>query len=332
MRWSILSSLILLSLFLGSFTFASTLIVGNKYEGTVSFIDLENGKEIKRTETGGSPHELILSPDKSKVVVVSYLEDGYVGEELNVFDVATGKRLSIIDISPHMGPHGIAWLGSGDDLIVTTEETHDVIKVDTVAGKVLGSVSTDQIGSHLLALSPDTKTAYVTSRGSDTFSVIDTDTMTLKKTLPAGDGPEAVWVSPDGKELWIGNNRSKNIFIFDTASLKKKDVIDVGYLPIRISFHPEGKLVAVADLQGNRVVIYDAATRKELKSIDLGAASAREPASLLFTPDGKFLYAGSQRDGKVVEIDTDKWEIKRIFKAGQGADGLEWSPVTIQPE
>ncbi|WP_226648918.1 beta-propeller fold lactonase family protein [Microbulbifer variabilis] len=332
MRLLIPYSLILLCLLPSSFIFASTLIVGNKYEGTVSFINLESGKEIKRTETGGAPHELVLSPDQSKVVVVSYLEDGYVGEELNVFDVATGKRLSLIDISPHMGPHGIAWLGDGNDLIVTTEESHDVIKVDIASGKVLGSVSTDQIGSHLLALSPDYKTAYVTSRGSDTFSVIDTDTMTLKKTLPAGDGPEAVWVSPDGKELWIGNNRSKNILIFETANLEKKDAIDVDYLPIRIRFHPQGKLVAVADQQGNRVVIYDVASRKELQSIDLGSAAAREPASLLFSPDGKFLYVGSQRDGKVVEIDTGKWEIKRIFRAGQGADGMGWSPITIQPQ
>ncbi|GAB2875661.1 YncE family protein [Microbulbifer echini] len=331
MRLLISYSLALLLLCTGSVVGANTLIVGNKYEGTVSFIDLENGEEIKRQETGGSPHELILSPDKSKVVVVSYLEDGYVGEELNVFDVQTGKRTKVIDISPHMGPHGIMWLGDSENLIVTTEETHDVIKVNVVSGKVLSSVSTDQIGSHLLALSPDNKTAYVTSRGSDTFSVIDTENMKLKSTLPAGDGPEAVWVSPDGKELWIGNNRSKNIFIYDTDTMKKIDTIDVGYLPIRIQFHPNGEQVAVADLQGNRVVIYDAATRKELKSIDLQAAAAREPASLLFSPDGKFLFVGSQRDGKVVEIDTGEWSIKRIFRAGQGSDGLGWSPVKVQP-
>ncbi|WP_299585611.1 YncE family protein [uncultured Microbulbifer sp.] len=331
MRLLIPYSLALLLLCIGSVVGANTLIVGNKYEGTVSFIDLENGEEIKRQETGGSPHELILSPDKSKVVVVSYLEDGYVGEELNVFDVQTGKRTKVIDISPHMGPHGIMWLGDSENLIVTTEETHDVIKVNVVSGKVLSSVSTDQIGSHLLALSPDNKTAYVTSRGSDTFSVIDTENMKLKSTLPAGDGPEAVWVSPDGKELWIGNNRSKNIFIYDTDTMKKIDTIDVGYLPIRIQFHPNGEQVAVADLQGNRVVIYDAAKRKELKSIDLQAAAAREPASLLFSPDGKFLFVGSQRDGKVVEIDTGEWSIKRIFRAGQGSDGLGWSPVKVQP-
>ncbi|MCO1336944.1 YncE family protein [Microbulbifer sp. OS29] len=319
------------SLGIGVFSQAQTLIVGNKYEGTVSFIDLESGQELKRAETGGSPHELIVSPDKTKVVVVSYLEDGYVGKELNVFDVATGKHLSKIDISPHQGPHGIAWLGDSRNIIVTTEETSDVIKVDVQKGEIVGAVSTDQVGSHMLALSPDQKTAYVTSRGSDTFSVIDTESMQLKSTLPAGEGPEAVWVSPNGAELWIGNAHSKNIIIFDTGTLKQKETIDVGFLPIRIRFHPEGKSVAVADLNGNRVLIYDAKSRKQLQKIDVGSSGARQPASLLFSPDGKFLFVGSQRDGKVVEIDTGSWKITRIFRAGQGSDGIEWSPVTIQP-
>ncbi|WP_445359167.1 YncE family protein [Microbulbifer sp. ANSA005] len=329
MRVLLLISMSLVLLAAGSLR-AQTLVVGNKYEGTVSFIDLASGQEVKKPETGGSPHELIVSPDKSKVVVVSYLEDGYVGEELNVFDIASGKRLKRIDISPHKGPHGIAWLGDSNNVIVTTEETSDVIKVDVTEGKVLGVARTDQVGSHMLALSPDLKTAYVTNRGSDTFSVIDTETMELKSTIPAGDGPEAVWVSPDNSELWIGNNQSENIFIFDTETLKQKETIDVGFLPIRIRFHPEGEVVAVADLNGNRILVYDAKTRKQLHEIDVGSAGARQPASLFFSPDGKFLFAGSQRDGKVVEIDTATWKVKRIFNAGQGSDGIEWSPVNIQ--
>lgn len=58
---------------------ADTLIVANKYEGTVSFIDWESGQEVARPETGPSPHEVALSPDGTRVVVVSYLEGGNIG-------------------------------------------------------------------------------------------------------------------------------------------------------------------------------------------------------------------------------------------------------------
>ena len=195
---------------------ATTLMVGNKFEGTVSFIDLESGTEVARPITGGSPHELALSPDGKTVVVVSYLEDGYIGEELNVFDVATASLRNTISTAPHQAPHGIAWLADSNDVIATTEETRDVIRVDIDRGKVTGIAPTDQSGSHLLALSPDSETAFVTSRGSDTLSVIDTETMRLRQTIEAGEGPEAVDVSPDGRTLW-SETISRRTFLFSTS-------------------------------------------------------------------------------------------------------------------
>jgi YVTN family beta-propeller protein len=42
---------------------ADTLIVGNKGEDTVSFIDLSSGQERARIPTGHAPHEVAVSPD-----------------------------------------------------------------------------------------------------------------------------------------------------------------------------------------------------------------------------------------------------------------------------
>ncbi len=311
--------------------FADTLIVANKYEGTVSFIDLVSGKEVARPETGPSPHEVALSPDGKRVVVVSYLEDGYIGRELNVFDVAEARLVQTIPIEPHLAPHGIGWLGDSDQVIVTTEETRDVIKVDVGAGEVVGSVATDQIGSHLLALTPDSSRAFVTSRGSDTVSVIDTASMDLVQTLPADVGPEGVFVSPDGKEVWVGNNQSQTVIIYDAETLERMETIEVGFLPIRVRFSPDGTKVAIADLRGDRIHIYDAASRQKVTSVDLMPSGAIAPASLFFHPNGAFLYAGAQDGARVVEIDTKTWVITRVFPAGKGSDGLEVSPVKASP-
>jgi YVTN family beta-propeller protein len=309
---------------------ADTLIVANKYEGTVSFIDLDSGEEVARPETGASPHEVALSPDGSRVVVVSYMEDGYIGRELNVFDVATATLIETIDIDPHLAPHGIAWLGDSDAVIVTTEETRDVIRVEVTEGLVTGSAVTDQIGSHLLALSPGASIAYVTSRGSDTITVIETGPMTVLETIEADEGPEGVFVSPDGSELWVGNNRSETIIIYDTSDMTRLDTIDTGFLPIRVRFSPDGTVVAVADLRGDRIVLYDAASRRELAAVDVAEVGALAPASLLWAPDGSAVYAGAQDGARVVEIEADNWTIARVFEAGLGSDGLEISPVTVQ--
>lgn len=317
---------------LAGFTYpalADTLMVGNKFEGTVSFIDLGTGKEVFRPQSGGSPHELALSPDGKTVVVVSYLEDGYIGRELNVFDVASAALTKTISIEPHLAPHGIGWIGQTDSVITTTEETRDVTRVDIESGSVTGAVSTDQIGSHLLALSPDSRTGYVTSRGSDTLSVIDVDTMTLKKTIAAGTGPEAVDVSPDGATLWVGNNQSEDIYVFDTATMDISARIEVGFLPIRVRFHPDGKAVAVADLRNDRIVVYDSQSHEPVAEIDLNAIGAQTPASLLFSPDGASLFVGAQRSGNVVEIESEGWSVKRVIEAGHGADGLAYSTIQM---
>lgn len=307
--------------------YADTLVVANKYEGTVSFIDLESGQQIARRATGPSPHEVALSPDQNLAVVVSYLEDGYIGRELNVFDIASTELVRTIDIEPHLAPHGIAWIGDTNSVIVTTEETRDVIKVDVERGKVIGVAATDQIGSHLLALSPDAGRAYVTSRGSDTISVIDTEAMTTLQTIEADKGPEAVFVSPDGKEVWVGNNQSKTINVFDAESMERIETIDTGFVPIRVRFNPAGDTVAVADLHGNRVVILDAVDHGERAIVDLNKFDIERPPSLLFSPDGTHLYVGSELSSKVVEIDTSDWQVTRLLEAGAGADGMKISSV-----
>lgn len=311
---------------------SNTLIVANKYEGTVSFIDLDSGVEVARRETGPSPHEVALSPDQSLAVVVSYMEDGYIGRELNVFDIATTELVKTIDIEPHFAPHGIGWIGDSNSVIVTTEETRDVIRVDIDLGEVTGVAVTDQIGSHLLALSPDATRTYVTSRGSDTVSVIDTEAMATLKTIKADKGPEGVFVSPDGKEVWVGNNQSQNIIIFDAETMDRISAIDVGFVPIRVRFNPAGDTVAVADLHGNRILVFDAADRSQRASVDLNDFEVERPPSLLFSQDGMHLYVGSELSEKVVEIGTSDWRVTRLLEAGDGADGMKISTVKATPD
>src|SRR5690349_3725414 len=64
---------------------AQTLLIGNKGENTVSFVDLASGVERGRSETGPAPHEIAISPDGRRAAVVAY-----AGSTVDVFEVATG--------------------------------------------------------------------------------------------------------------------------------------------------------------------------------------------------------------------------------------------------
>ncbi len=67
---------LLLALLLLGFGFdargAGTLIIGNKGEDTVSFVDLSDGREVARAKTGPNPHEVAIAPDSRQAAVVAY--------------------------------------------------------------------------------------------------------------------------------------------------------------------------------------------------------------------------------------------------------------------
>ena len=48
------------------------LLIGNKGEDTLSFVDLASGKELGRSVTGRMPHEIAVSPDGRQAAVVAY--------------------------------------------------------------------------------------------------------------------------------------------------------------------------------------------------------------------------------------------------------------------
>jgi DNA-binding beta-propeller fold protein YncE len=60
-----------------------TLLIGNKGENTLSFVDLASGRELGRAATGPMPHEIAISPDGRQAAVVAY-----GGHTIDIFDVA----------------------------------------------------------------------------------------------------------------------------------------------------------------------------------------------------------------------------------------------------
>ena len=51
---------------------APVLLIGNKGENTLSFVDLGTGAELGRSPTGKWPHEIAVSPDGRQAAVVAY--------------------------------------------------------------------------------------------------------------------------------------------------------------------------------------------------------------------------------------------------------------------
>ena len=190
-----------------------TLLIGNKGEDTVSFVDLASGEELGRAATGKNPHEIAISPDGAEAAVVAY-----GGRTIDIFDVAARAKTRTIDLAPNEGPHGVVWLPDGR-IVATTERSQSLTIVDTAKDDAISAISTGQQGTHMVAISPDARFAFTANIQSGSVSVIDLGEGRLIRNIQLGGAPEAIALTPDGATLWVGDNEGARVLAFDAAML-----------------------------------------------------------------------------------------------------------------
>lgn len=301
-------------------TMSRTLLVGNKGEDSLSFIDLDKGIEIARRDTGHQPHEIAISPDGKLAAVVSY-----GGDTIDIFDIAAKERIETVSLAPSQRPHGILWLDDGR-IIATTEGSDSVTIVSQPTGKAqqraIWNIATGQQGSHMLVVTPDKSRAFVSNMQSGTVSVLDLVAMTKIADLPAGTEPEGLAITPDGASVWAADRRGDQLRVFDTLSLEELAVIETGKFPIRVAISPDGATAITSNLGDGALGLFDVATRKPTGTIKISGTAESQQVTILFSPDGKKLYVAETGPDTIAEVDLAAGEVVRRFKAGTDGDGL----------
>ena len=292
------------------------LLVGNKGEDTVSFVDLGSGRELGRSPTGRMPHEIAISPDGRHAAVVAY-----GAKTIDLFDVATRARLKTIDLSPNEGPHGIAWLKDGR-IVVTTERSQSLAVVDPVAGAVTASIETGQQGTHMVAVSEDRNIAFTANIGSGTVSVIDLAKGIKLRDLAVGGRPEGIALTPDDLTLWVGDLEGSRVQVFDAATYDKLGEVRTGGVPIRAAASTDGKWIVTSNLAAGGLTIIDAATRQHVRDVPVSGSQEAGQVTILFSADGKLVYAAETGRDSIAEVDLATGSVLRRLPAGKNGDGL----------
>ena len=304
----------------GPSTAAGTLLVGNKAENTMSFIDLASGRELGRAPTGNMPHEIAISPDGRQAAVVAY-----GGHTIDVFDVATREKLRTIDLSPNEGPHGIAWLSDGR-IVVTTERSRSLTIVDTARGDAVSAVPTGQEGTHMVAVSPDRRRAYTANIGSGTVTVIDLAEGRKLRDVAVGGRPEGIALARDGRELWVGDLEGARVQAYDTRTFDRLAEVRTGAVPIRVATSPDRRWIVTSNLGAGSLTIIDARTRAVMREIPVSGIREAGQVTILFSADGRRLYAAETGRNQVAEVDMESGRVLRRIAAGAQGDGLAIAP------
>lgn len=300
--------------------FASTLLIGNKGEDSVSFVDLASGKQCARIATGKAPHEIAISPNDKQAAVVAY-----GGTSVDILDIGRNRLTKRIDIAPNAGPHGIVWL-DGHRIAIAADRSNTLVLVDPRNGR-FQSVATGQSGSHMLVVSPDKKLAYVPNILSGTVSIIDLKKVEKIGDIVVGGNPEGAAITPDGKYLWVGDNGKAQVRVVDLETQKTIANLPSDSAAFRVGISPDGKSAVTSNLMSGTINLFDVETRTPLRSIKISGSPKAMQVTIAFSADSKILYLAETGLDTIAEVDLKSGSVLRRIAAGRDGDGLGISPV-----
>jgi 6-phosphogluconolactonase (cycloisomerase 2 family) len=249
-------------------------------KASVSSFQMRNGKyEPINTELSRGDHPcFILYREKSKTLYTA----NYSGGSVSVFQTANGRLKPLAQY--------IAYTGS--------------------------SVNKDRQNSahaHMVSLSPDQNTLFVTDLGSDKIYAHRILANGLLAESPQainitpGNGPRHIRFNAKGDRAYLLNEMSSDVDVFavkgaqlekiqsipaDTSAAKVKGSAD-------IHLSPNGQwLLASNRISSNQVVVFKIAADGKLTRV-FHQNVAKIPRNFTFDPSGKFVLVASQEEDRV---------------------------------
>jgi YVTN family beta-propeller protein len=312
---------LLTALLLVTSGFTQTLLILNKADNEVAFVDPVSLKVLGKTTTGVGPHEVAVSADGKTAYVANY-GNQQPGNSLSIIDVPSRKELRKVDLGPLYRPHGIIEIGG--NIYFTAEGSRVVARYNPSTDKVDWISGTGQSITHMIVGAKDK--LYTSAIAEGTITYIDSRNQVppqAMKHLAVGKGPEGIDISPDGAAVWVATREDGNVHIIDTATNTVNKTMPAGQFPIRVKFTPDGKRVLISNAQGGDLAVFDASTHQVIKRITMG----EQPIGILISPDGKWAFIAASASHKVLRVDLEKLELAGEIKPGNVPDGLGWSAL-----
>jgi DNA-binding beta-propeller fold protein YncE len=147
-----------------------TLLVGNKEENSLAFVDPATGKVLGRVPTGEGPHEIATSSDGKLAFAANYGTGQSPGSSISVIDAVNMKEIRKFDVSPLRRPHGLFF--ANGKLYFTAEANRLIASYDPAANKIDWIMGTGQNTTHMMIVGKD-NTMFTANIGSDTIGIFD---------------------------------------------------------------------------------------------------------------------------------------------------------------
>ena len=189
--------------------------------------------EARRSLVFYDPHtwkeqERLSIPECAGIDHADYTPDGrtavfsceFAGR-VAVVDMAAKKLIRTIDMPvrhTHMGPQDVKLAPDGSRFYIADSDQGGLWVLDGKATKVIGDIQTGK-GAHGLYVSRDATQLYVTNRGDNSISVLDSRTgaAITKWHIPGPSSPDMGGVTADGSQLWLSGRYNSEVYVISTV-------------------------------------------------------------------------------------------------------------------
>ncbi len=295
------------------------LIVLNKDDDSVWYLDAETGDRMATVETDFNPHEVAVSPDGATSYVTCSLGNSLLFLDNATREVRNRFRHELFDF-----PHGLAVRESSNELWLVSTYSSTVFVFDLDTEELLETFPTYQDKSHMLAFSPDESTAYLANIGSDSVTVVDADERRIIADPPVGEGPEGIATVPDTGEIIVSNQEDGQLSVLEPGTYESRIAL-AGETPIRVVVSPKGQHVLVPNRGSNDVSVIDTGFVRdgdrrpwEIRRVPVGI----DPGGTVFHPEGERAFVANNKTNDVSVIETESFKEIERFEAGIHPDGI----------
>ncbi|WP_372657088.1 beta-propeller fold lactonase family protein, partial [Hydrogenophaga sp.] len=170
-------------------------------------------------------------------------------------------------------------------------------------------------------VTPDGKTAYVTSEVANLVHVIDIGQRKVVQNIRVGKRPRRFALAAAGQELWVSSELDASVSVIGTRdhrvqkrlAFEVKGMRSADITPVGMVLSPDGKTLWVALGRANHVAEVDVATRTVRRYVLVG----KRAWGLAVHPDGRLLYVSNGLSDDMSIVDTASGKAVRTVPVGR---------------
>jgi YVTN family beta-propeller protein len=287
---------------------ATTAVVLNSDDDSLSVIDSGNYREISRTHIGRGPHHLIETPDRRTLVIAMSGSN-----ELVLIDRTTGVEKQRITASD---PYQIGFSPDAKWLVAASLRLDHIDIYDAQTYQLVHRLPAATMPSHI-AFSHDSSSVFVTLQGTGGLIAIDLASGKTNWTVPVGPTPAGIITRRDGT-LLVGVMGSDYIAEVDPANGNVIRKITTGNGAHNFLAAPDGKTLYVTNRVAGTISVLDADTLATSNTLQAPGG----PDDMALSPDGRELWVTGRWHAWVDIIELASGTLKTSVSVGRSPHGI----------